>query len=133
MIYTLIIFMLSISIFLQLMGFFHLDYNIFAISPSFERQEITDGDKDWIFWSRNSEDPNLQEDTLNLQDNTLHSIPIAKNESDCKLDVESSPQIKSISYISNGNILNTTMWLSADLIESVLQKNRLNKDNLQKE
>jgi hypothetical protein len=67
-----------------------------------------------------------------LQDNTSQSIPVAKNETDCKLD-ESSPQIKSISYMSNGNILNSTMWMSFDLIESELQKNRLNKDDLEKE
>jgi hypothetical protein len=121
-------FSIFIILFFQILEVFQLDYKVFAVSPSFERQEITDGDNDWIFWSSDS-----QEDRINLQDNTLQSIPIAKNESDCKLDVESSPQIKSISYFSNGNILNATMWLSPDLIESILQKNRLNKDNFQKE
>ncbi|HSF50013.1 MAG TPA: hypothetical protein VLA74_04555 [Nitrososphaeraceae archaeon] len=105
-------------------------YNhIFAApSPSFERQEITDVDKDWIFWN-----PDSEEDRIYLQDNTQKSIPVAKNETHCKLDVEFSPQIKSVSYMSNGNRLNATMWMSSDLIEPVLEKNRLNKDNFEKE
>lgn len=131
MMYTkfLIIFIFStfIILFLQLIGFFQLDYRVFAVSSSFERQEITDIDNDWIFWS-----PDVSEDKINLQDNSLQSIPVAKNETDCKLGLEFSPQIKSISYSSNSNILNTTMWLSSDLIDSTLLKNRLNKENFEK-
>ena len=125
---TFLFFFTFLILFFQLIEFFQLDYRIFALSPSFERQEITDTDNDWIFWPHD-----LKEDKVILQDNTLQSIPIAKNETDCKEDLgfSSSPQIKSISYMRKGDRFNTTMWLSSDLIEYDLQKNKLTKDNYQ--
>jgi hypothetical protein len=122
-----LLFFTFIMLLLQLTGFFQLDNKVFAVSPSFERQEIMDIDNDWIFWPSDA-----SEDKINLQDNSLKSVHIAKNETDCKLDRQLSPQIKSISYSSNGNKLNTTMWLSIDLIDSILLKNKLNKDNFEK-
>lgn len=131
MIYTkfliIIVFCTFAFLFLQLIGSFQLDYRVFAVSPSFERQEIIDIDNDWIFWS-----PDVSENKINLQDNTIQSVQIAKNETDCKQGREFSPQIKSISYSSDSNIINTTMWLSSDLIDSALFKNKLNKDNFEK-
>jgi hypothetical protein len=127
MTYTKILITFAFSAFLilffQLISF-QLDYRVFALSTSFERQEITDVDDDWIFWP-----PDSEEDTIRLQDNTLKSVPVAKNKTDCRVELEFSPQIKSISYMSNGNIINSTMWLSSHLIESLLERNKINQDN----
>jgi hypothetical protein len=99
-----------------------------AESPSFVRQEITDPPKDWILWKEPS-------DTHSVTTHEGHKIKVnnANDISECeKHNVNDegiafdasyedkeffSPDIQSVSYISDGKHLNGTIWLTSDFIE----------------
>ena len=85
----------------------------FASSPSFVRQEIVDATDDWIFWRGSSDKSQVYSHQGNLVE-----VDKAKNISQCKIGDEFiSPDIKSVSYISNGKTLNATVWLTSNFEE----------------
>jgi hypothetical protein len=91
--------------------------NAFALSPSFVRQEIVAAPNDWNLWNGPS-------DTSTIKTHDGHSILIdnAKNMSECKIgDKFVSPGIESVSYLSNGTILNGTVWLNSNFQEPPLK------------
>lgn len=102
--------------------------NAFALlssSPSFERQEINDMETDdWIFWPSNNE-----EEKIISKDGDIISIPTANNKSQCTFEMPISPDIKSVSYLSNDNRLNATIWVSSKLLDNVLLKNDIDGKN----
>jgi hypothetical protein len=84
-------------------------------SPSFVRQEIIDDPDDWIFWKGNSSTA-----MLNTSDGRLVEIDKA-NKSECKITYNFiPPDIRSVSYISDGKILNASVWLSSPFKEPPL-------------
>jgi hypothetical protein len=81
----------------------------FAISsPSFVRQEVDDDDEytDWFFWP--SRDFMT---TLEGVDRSTISLPYAMNRSECEFDEDISPQIRSVSYSSDGKTHERVMYL----------------------
>ena len=85
-------------------------------SPSFVRQEITDSSGDWIFWKGNSSTA-----PINTHDGKLVEINKANDVSECKTNNDSfPPDIRSVSYISDGKDLNSTIWLSSPFEEPQL-------------
>jgi hypothetical protein len=101
--------------------------NAFALSPSpsFERQEINDMETDdWIFWRSNNE-----EKKIISKDGDIISIPTATNKLQCTFHMHISPDIKSVSYLSNDNRLNATIWVSSKLLDNVLLKNDIDGKN----
>src|SRR5690349_16903854 len=100
----LILMMMSISHFAQ----DPQPYYSFASSPSFVKQEIIDPTKDWVLLKGISDTSLLQThdgDPIRLQN--------TKNISECKIGNDFlSPDIESVSYISNGANLNATVWLT---------------------
>jgi hypothetical protein len=90
-----------------------------SLSPSFVRQEIVDAPDDWQLWKGP-----LDISPIRIHDGQLIGIPNAKNISQCKIgDKFASPDIESISYISNGKILNATVWLTSNFEEPPLKDN----------
>jgi hypothetical protein len=79
----------------------------FALSPSFVKEEILAAPNDWIFWKDKSQD-----ETIITHDN--HTLPVenAKTMRECKTTKYISPSIGSVSYISDGKVLNATLWLT---------------------
>ena len=80
------------------------------ISPSFVRQEILDAHGDWQLWK----DPS-KTSIITLHDGRQIEIENAKNFSQCKDLIKenfTSPDISSVSYISDGKTLNATLWLT---------------------
>jgi hypothetical protein len=100
-------FVLTLAIILQFI--FHLQ-TLLGISPSFTRQEIIDSPKDWNFWKENS---NFSKIRIHNGDNI--SLKNADRLSQCmKYDNNFvTSDIDSVSYISDGKRLNTTVWLTA--------------------
>lgn len=99
-------------------------------SPSFERQEVDDGDEhsDWFFWP-----PRDPEEEATVEDigGEMLTIPQARNNSSCEFGADISPQIKSVSYSSDGKNLNVTLWLSSGLLERNLIRNEINHTNFE--
>ena len=86
----------------------------FANSPSFVRQEIIDAPYDWFFW-RGSSNESSQ---VYSHDGNLVEVGKAKDMPECKTGKEFvSPDIRSVSYISNGKTLNATVWLTSPFEE----------------
>jgi hypothetical protein len=80
------------------------------ISPSFVRQEILDAHGDWQLWK----DPS-KISIITLHDGRQIEIENANNFSQCGDLIKenfTSPDIGSVSYISNGKTLNATLWLT---------------------
>ena len=79
-------------------------------SPSFVRQEIVDASHDWTLWKGSTAN------TSKIKTYDGHSIQVsrANNISECVAGENKffSPDIESVSYISNGNVLNATVWLT---------------------
>ena len=103
--------------------------NAFALlssSPSFERQEIPDRETDhWIFWPSTN-----KEERIISKDGDIISVPTANNKSQCTFRMPISPNIKSVSYMSDdNNRLNSTIWVSSKLLDNVLLKNDIDKEN----
>ena len=94
-------------------------------SPSFERQEISGMEtNNWIFWASN----NRQEE-ITSKDGDIISLPTANNKSQCTFTIPISPDIKSVSYMSNDNRLNATIWVSKTLLDNILLKNDIDNQN----
>jgi hypothetical protein len=90
-----------------------------SLSPSFVRQEIIDAPDDWQFWKGSS-------NVSPIRAHDGHSIQIenANNITQCKIgDKFISPDIQSVSYISNGKTLNATVWLKSNFEEPPLKDN----------
>jgi hypothetical protein len=84
----------------------------FAQSPSFVRQEITDKEGDWDFSETT--------DTLVPVVYNHSEILFAKraaDESECELGNFTLPNIKSVSFVSDGAMLNSTFWLNQSFLE----------------
>jgi hypothetical protein len=79
-------------------------------SPSFVRQEIVDASHDWTLWKG----PSANTSKVKTHDGHLIQISRANNISECISDENKffSPDIESVSYISDGNVLNATVWLT---------------------
>ena len=101
---------------------------VFADSPSFVRQEIKDPPLDWILWKESSESHLLtthegdRVEVKNAYDISECKKPKANNDdipftSDNEDKEFFSPDIQSVSYISNKKYLNGTIWLTSDFIE----------------
>ncbi len=81
----------------------------YADSPLFVRQEVKDGKEDWELWKGSLHSFNITTHTGNPV-----SLDMAKNLSYCKINGKFiSPDIESISYMSDGKTLNGTIWLTA--------------------
>jgi hypothetical protein len=79
-----------------------------ADSPSFVRQEIKDAKGDWELWKGS-----LNSFNITTHNGDRLSVDMAKNLSDCKINGKFiSPDIESISYMSDGKILEGTIWLT---------------------
>lgn len=57
------------------------------------------------------------------------SISTANNKSQCTFEMPISPDIKSVSYMSNDNRLNATIWVSKTLLDNVLLRNEIDNQN----
>ena len=80
----------------------------FAVSPSFVRQEITDAPADW----KKIQLPQTNQ-VISTQDCYFTSVPYARNEAECKTpNGNLPPDINAVSFISDGQTLNSTIWLS---------------------
>lgn len=95
--------------------------NVFAASPSFPRQEITNPLGHWSFMK----EP-FNETTLRTHNGTQLRIETAKNILECKMDNGSFPfpDIKSVTFISDGKTLNSTVWLTSPIREPPLNDTR---------
>ena len=114
-----------------LLGTSESKYYIRALtSPSFERQEVDDDDDhaDWFFWPASDTE---EEGLVEGSGGKMISIPQSKNHSSCEFGGDISPQIKSVSYSSDGKVLNVTLWLSSSLLESNLVRNEINSTNFE--
>ena len=115
--YTLMLLIVSIMIVL----FYKSAYDVFS-SPSFVRQEINDGTNDWILATSNKllEARNISECAEWNPSLKQYSFP--------------SPDIQSVSYISDGKTLNATLWLSDKFAKTPLPVNdSLASSNSQKD
>ena len=104
-------------------------YALAISSPSFERQEVDDDDDahtDWFFWPAKEE-----EATVETIGGEMLAIPQAKDNSSCEFGMDISPQIRSVSYSSDGKTLNVTLWLSSRLLENNLFNNEINSTNFE--
>lgn len=100
-----------------------------AFSPIYERQEIIDPAKDWQFWSL---DKDKKTETIYGKNNEVIDIRIG-NESTCKLEIGNPPEIRSVSYMSNGEKLDSTIWLSSKINEINLVENKIDMENYKKD
>jgi hypothetical protein len=86
-------------------------------SPSFVKQEILDAPADWKLWRTSS-------NMIPVKTHDGHTIQVqsAKDISECKLGKGEymSPDIGSVSYISNGKTLDATVWLTDSFKEQSL-------------
>jgi hypothetical protein len=83
---------------------------VFAISPSIVRQEIIDDENDWQPWKIKNEE------ISNENKNSLSNSTEAKSDK-CEKHPLSLPDIQSLSYMSDGNKLNVTLWLTQTFSE----------------
>jgi hypothetical protein len=82
-----------------------------GLSPSFPRQEITDTPNDWRLMLSNQGQTVVQTKFSNMPMNFL------RNETECLSDHQYThpPDIDGVSYLSDGKMLNATLWLSDTL------------------
>ena len=91
--------------------------SVTATSPSFVRQEIADPLNDWDLVTE------PQSYSWKTQDSNTTKVTVAKNMRECIPEGTTlPPDMSAISYISNGDILSTTIWLTSPLEELHLQK-----------
>ena len=105
---------------------FHQENHANAFSPIYERQEIIDPDKDWKFWSLDKD----ANETIYGKNNEVIDIRVG-NEDTCKLKIGNPPEIRSVSYMSNGERLDLTVWLSSKINEINLVENKIDIENYQ--
>jgi len=96
--------------------FAQLPFQVFA-SPSFNRQEVKDSVDDWFIKtsygvSTSLNAPSGEEFSINNADNIEECITQNKFE---------FPDISAVSYLSDGNALNATVWLSSKLKDPTLK------------
>jgi hypothetical protein len=85
----------------------------YADSPLFVRQEVKDGKEDWELWKGS-----LHSFNITTHNGNPVSLDMAKNLSYCKINGKFiSPDIESISYMSDGKTLNGTIWLTGPFRE----------------
>ena len=92
-------------------------HTVFSVSPLIVRQEIIDDQNDWQPWNiRNGLDRDI-----NIGNNNSSSSgnPTLTESYRCKDHPLQFPNIQSISYMSDGNKLNATVWLSQPFSESL--------------
>jgi hypothetical protein len=80
----------------------------YAVSPSFVRQAITDPARDWALLT-------FTNDTVPVRthDGSIMDVPLARNLSEClSFGSYPVPDIRAVSFISDSNKLNSTIWLS---------------------
>lgn len=93
-------------------------------SPPFERQEVSDKKSNyWLFW------PSNDTQDINSSDGQTLNLPISTNKTECGSDRFSPSTIQSVSYQSDGNRLNATVWLSSNLVNDILSHNEINSTN----
>jgi hypothetical protein len=113
--YSLVLIFFIVTILLQI--FFPITtttiHQAYSSSPSFVRQEIIDASNDWFFWKGS----NKSQDVYS-HDGILVDVEKAKDMSGCKTGKEFiSPDIRSVSYISDGKTLNASVWLTSNFEE----------------
>ncbi|MGD1838343.1 MAG: hypothetical protein ACPKPY_09855 [Nitrososphaeraceae archaeon] len=99
-IFNLVIFLVIINLFV------YLNYDIYAVSPSFVRQEIKDNDGDWTFY--------------NLYGDRIEEIYSEEKMKDYSGSIVGD--IHSVSYISDGKTFNSTFWINAPFNNTLLEK-----------
>jgi hypothetical protein len=113
--YFVVIFL--ISIIYLLFNISVSDNILFAISPSFVRQEIIDDINDWELWKSKSNTTRIS-----IHDGKEINIQNALNLTECQIYKDYLiPDIESVSYTSDGNKINATIWLTEDFKEPILQ------------
>lgn len=89
---------------------------IFALSPSFVRQEIIDDINDWELWKSKEE-----KTPITMQNGKSINIQNAVNKTECQVYQDYLiPDIESVSYTSDGNKLNATIWLTDQFKQPLL-------------
>ncbi|MGE5661895.1 MAG: hypothetical protein ACM3X1_06565 [Ignavibacteriales bacterium] len=83
-----------------------------AQSPSFVRQEITDGNDDFNFLDSTDDLTSFASNRSKL----FYAEP-AVEESECELENYTLPDIRSVSFVSDGAMLNSTFWLNQAFVE----------------
>jgi hypothetical protein len=94
-------------------------HNVSAVSPSpsFVRQEIVAAPNDWTLWKKPSDVT-----AVPTHDGHLIQVENAKDISQCKIGGNFvSPSIQSVSYISDGETLDATVWLNKAFEEPPLR------------
>lgn len=91
-------------------------------SPSFVKQEILDAPDDWQLWGTPS---NMV--PIKTHEGQVIGVETVKDISECKLGNGKfvSPDIESVSYVSDGKVLNATVWLT-DPFEQQSPSNNIN-------
>ena len=101
-------------------------HTVFSVSPQIVRQEIIDDQNDWQPWDiKNGLDSDLNTGSNNSS-SSGNSILTASDR--CKDHPLQFPNIQSISYMSDGNKLNATVWLSQPFSESLYSDLLRNED-----
>jgi hypothetical protein len=88
--------------------------DVAAQSPSFVRQEIVDDTlNDWLVW-KGSSSPLSNSSNITTHSGVVSELNTVQDISECRTLNNSffSPDIESVSYISDGNTLNATVWLT---------------------
>ena len=102
--------------------------NTYAISPSFIRQEIEDSPNDWEVGNLN----NKKNYSTETSDGVL-DVKRATSKGECTQQGQfPSPDIQGVSYFSNGERLNATIWLSSAFKEHHLSKPLNSTDSYKK-
>ena len=74
----------------------------------------------------------IKTETIYGKNNELIRIPFG-NEDNCKLEVGNPPGIRSVSYMSNGEKLDLTIWLSSKINEMNLVENKIDMENYEQD
>jgi hypothetical protein len=88
-----------------------------SLSPPFVKQEIMDAPNDWQLWKGS-----MNVSPIRVHDGQLINVENGNNITQCKIGNRFvSPDIESVSYISDGKLLNATVWLSSNFEEPQLK------------
>lgn len=79
---------------------------------------MTDGENDFNFFNSNDTIKRIEYD----HGGVFYAEP-ATDESECKLENFALPDIKSVSFVSDGAVLNSTFWLNQAFLEPPYTKN----------
>ena len=93
-------------------------YQVYAESPPFVRQMIIDSPDDWIVVKTPQNSV-----FVNAADGNKYLIPTGQNATQCVPDQNRFPDITAVSYSSDGNYLNATLWLHTPFMEPPLKSN----------